>query len=185
MFKQLSPFARAGIFYALALALALGVTFIPGAGSALYMFTPLAAVMLMQLVITRDGYARDGWQVLGLGRLGLQAWTPAVLVPLLVMGVAYGIIWITGLARLVVPTDIDDIPVAYVPLVAVLLVLKSSLTVALGEELGWRGYLLPHIETLGRWRAALLSGLLHGIWHLPLIFLTSVYHAGVDPVVFD
>ena len=47
---------------------------------------------------------------------------------------------------------------------------------ALGEEIGFRGYLLPHLLKLGRTRALLLSGLLHGVWHLPLLLLTPFYH---------
>ena len=44
-----------------------------------------------------------------------------------------------------------------------------------GEEIGWRGYLLPHLSALGR-RGLPLSGLLHGIWHLPVLLLTPYYH---------
>ena len=40
---------------------------------------------------------------------------------------------------------------------------------ALGEELGWRGFLLPHLLPLGQWRAILLSGAIWGIWHAPAI----------------
>ena len=40
----------------------------------------------------------------------------------------------------------------------------------------WRGYLLPHLATIGRGPALLLSGLLHGIWHLPILLLTPYYH---------
>jgi membrane protease YdiL (CAAX protease family) len=43
----------------------------------------------------------------------------------------------------------------------------------LGEEIGFRGYLLPRLMPLGTPRALLVSGLLHGIWHFPLILLTS------------
>jgi CAAX protease family protein len=46
----------------------------------------------------------------------------------------------------------------------------------LAEEIGWRGYLLPHLVPLGRSRALLLSGLLHGLWHLPIMLMTSTYH---------
>lgn len=52
----------------------------------------------------------------------------------------------------------------------------ASLSVSLTEEIGWRGYLLPRLQTLGLRRALLLSGLLHGVWHLPVILLTSLYH---------
>jgi hypothetical protein len=42
--------------------------------------------------------------------------------------------------------------------------------------IGWRGYFLRHLLTLGRRRALLLSGLLHGLWHMPLLLLTPFYH---------
>lgn len=40
---------------------------------------------------------------------------------------------------------------------------------ALGEELGWRGFLLPGLMPLGQWRAICLSGIIWGIWHAPAI----------------
>ena len=40
---------------------------------------------------------------------------------------------------------------------------------ALGEELGWRGFLLPRLLPLGQWRAIGLSGVIWGVWHAPAI----------------
>jgi len=40
---------------------------------------------------------------------------------------------------------------------------------ALGEELGWRGFLLPYLLPLGRWRAIVLSNIVWGVWHAPAI----------------
>lgn len=40
---------------------------------------------------------------------------------------------------------------------------------ALGEELGWRGFLLPHLMPLGQWKAILISGIIWGVWHAPAI----------------
>ena len=40
---------------------------------------------------------------------------------------------------------------------------------ALGEELGWRGFLLPRLLPLGQWRAILLSSAVWGVWHAPAI----------------
>ena len=40
---------------------------------------------------------------------------------------------------------------------------------ALGEELGWRGLLLRELSPLGFWRLSLLTGVVWGVWHAPLI----------------
>lgn len=42
---------------------------------------------------------------------------------------------------------------------------------ALGEELGWRGFLLPHLLPLGQFRAILISGMIWGFWHAPTTLL--------------
>lgn len=54
-------------------------------------------------------------------------------------------------------------------------ILPMSLLWNFGEELGWRGYLLPRLLPLGVWPALLLSGLIHALWHGPqmLIHLRS------------
>lgn len=42
---------------------------------------------------------------------------------------------------------------------------------AFGEELGWRGWLLPTFRPLGTWPALILTGLIWGVWHAPLTLL--------------
>ena len=46
----------------------------------------------------------------------------------------------------------------------------SSLA-AFGEELGWRGWLLPNLRPLGTWPAILVSSVIWGLWHAPIILL--------------
>lgn len=41
----------------------------------------------------------------------------------------------------------------------------------IGEELGWRGWLLPSLRPLGTWPALILSGAIWGLWHAPIILL--------------
>jgi uncharacterized protein len=50
--------------------------------------------------------------------------------------------------------------------------------VLLGEEIGWRGYLLFRVAELtsGR-RAAVVTGAFHAIFHLPLLLLTTTYQS--------
>ena len=40
-----------------------------------------------------------------------------------------------------------------------------------GEEIGWRGWLLPALRPLGVWPALIISGVIWGIWHAPMILL--------------
>jgi membrane protease YdiL (CAAX protease family) len=47
--------------------------------------------------------------------------------------------------------------------------LTINAVAALGEELGWRGLLLRELSPLGFWRLSLLTGVVWGIWHAPLI----------------
>ncbi|MFN8442828.1 MAG: CPBP family intramembrane glutamic endopeptidase [Caldilineaceae bacterium] len=46
---------------------------------------------------------------------------------------------------------------------------------AFGEEYGWRGFLLPHLLPLGSWQTHLISGILWGLWHAPLILMGFNY----------
>lgn len=42
---------------------------------------------------------------------------------------------------------------------------------AFGEELGWRGFLVPALRRWGTWPALLVSGAIWGLWHAPIILL--------------
>lgn len=192
MFKQLNSLTKATLFSLIALTLAvLLAVFGQGMGNwvtAVTMFTPLTAVLLMLLVVTHDGYIRTGWQGLGLHRLGLRRWGLAVLGPLLVLSCTYGIVWRTGIGHFE-PTALNGVIMLDGPanmlrtLFNLLLGLLMSTLLAAGEEIGWRGYLLPHLLPLGRARALLVHGLLQGIWHLPIMLLTPFYHASGDRLI--
>lgn len=55
---------------------------------------------------------------------------------------------------------------------------------AAGEEVGWRGFLYPQLKSkFGRRKGLLLGGLIWGIWHWPVIWLTG-YEYGTDYVGF-
>ncbi|MBI5095423.1 MAG: CPBP family intramembrane metalloprotease [Candidatus Hydrogenedentes bacterium] len=51
------------------------------------------------------------------------------------------------------------------------IVVGLTMISAFGEELGWRGYLLPRLLPLGPLRASIIIGLIWGVWHAPLIVL--------------
>src|SRR5215208_7093252 len=185
MFTRLSDTSKATIFTVLVLLMALIVALLirvlditGGFGAVLYMTTPTLAVLIMLLVVTPDGYTREGWKVLGLHRLGLKAWSIAFLAPLLVGVVATAIVWATPLAKFVMPDDaVSQIVNFFIGIVI------ATLTFSLGEELGWRGYLLPQLLSVGWTRAFVLVGLIWAAWHMPLIFFTPLYHSAGNRMI--
>lgn len=55
----------------------------------------------------------------------------------------------------------------------------------LGEEFGWRGYLVSALTSRMNWRAASLAvGVVWGVWHLPLFFLAGTAQALMPIPVF-
>src|SRR5262245_29702162 len=107
MFRYLSDRTKAIIFYTLAFAFSAAVVPLApmlGAGvTAVAMLTPLLAVLLMQLIVTRDGHSRAGWAALGMHRAGVRTWGLAVFVPLLILAFSYGALWLTGIASFAMP----------------------------------------------------------------------------------
>ena len=187
MASRLNDTGKAAAFFALALAFALPLALLarafPRAGilEVVYVFTPLAAVLTTMLAVSGDGYSREGWKVLGLHRLGLSGWGLALMVPFLVLGFAHAVIWITGFADVERPEGFWGSAVA--PLWMVLAIAALTLTQSLGEEIGWTGYLLPRLRSLGLLRAMFLRGLGQGLWHLPLMLLTASYHSAGNRII--
>lgn len=174
MFRNLSPLRSAVAFYLLALAGSI-TSALTGAGTAVAMLTPMAATLLMLLVLTRQGWTRNGWASLGLHRPGLRHWPIAVAVPVVVVAAGLATVLLTGDAQWQRSGNAVLSPWLW-PGLFLLHLVFASLTVSLGEEIGWRGYFLPRLLPLGARRALLLSGFLHGAWHLPVIVLTGLYH---------
>jgi membrane protease YdiL (CAAX protease family) len=52
---------------------------------------------------------------------------------------------------------------------AIIIAPLFNMLFALGEELGWRGFLLPKLMPLGKWKAIILSNVIWGFWHAPAI----------------
>src|SRR5262249_8345303 len=54
-----------------------------------------------------------------------------------------------------------------------------AVTAALGEEIGWRGFLVPRLAREYRFTAtAMISGSIWAAWHYPMFIVTDYYHGG-------
>jgi membrane protease YdiL (CAAX protease family) len=177
MATNFTDLTKAAWFYGLTFGLTLTVTLAAGPmggdPSLAIMFAPLIAVLAMFFVMTRDGFSKPAWQSLGLHRAGVRSWGLAILAPAAVLAIAYGLAWSLGIGQFTWP---GAHPITDLPASRIVMGVGLSLLLSFGEEIGWRGYLLPRLLSLGRTRALLVSGLLHGLFHLPLILLTPFYH---------
>ncbi|HYI53864.1 MAG TPA: type II CAAX endopeptidase family protein [Microlunatus sp.] len=108
-------------------------------------------------------------------------WYPMVL---LGPGAYWGVIYLAA-----VPAGWSDhlrqpLPLSQGLTAALPLLLVLCLTDGLGEETGWRGFLLPRqLEHLSRFAASCLVGVVWALWHLPLFWTEGAVLAGSSPLV--
>ena len=119
---------------------------------------------------------RGGLPAIGWKPARVRWWLTAYLLPPAVALVAYGAAWLTGLAPLEVPWE--RIAQKLVPGVTglMLVVLLAGVfhfltgcVFALGEEIGWRGLMVPLLVEAEIPQPLVVSGIIWGLWHLPLV----------------
>lgn len=113
------------------------------------------------------------------------------MLPFLYCTVVYGIIWLTGLGhfynaefvthvsnRLFASLELgvlqpSTVIVMYILIMATLGVLASCLSAA-GEEIGWRGFLVPNLAKVHSYTTtSIISGAIWAVWHFPLILFAD------------
>jgi membrane protease YdiL (CAAX protease family) len=169
--RQVAAFLT--IVFGLALAVALALPHSPFA-PAVTVAIPLIGVALITAFATPRGERKTLWRSLGLGRAGLRSWPAAFLLPTVVLGAGYGTAALIGIAAFRHPSWLQ--PSWLYTAISQAINLTIATLFLLGEEIGWRGFLLPRLQTLlTPRRAAVVTGFIHGLFHLPLILLTTTY----------
>lgn len=151
--------------------------------SALLMFCPTVAAL-----ITRTVYYRKQ-SLLGFNKCKFSYILASILIPLIYLAVSYGIYWLIDsssfIGKLNIPTQVasnysdkvrTDTPVAM--LITWFTTVISSIIAAAGEEIGWRGFLLPQMTKVWNFKkAVIVSGLIWAVWHMP-IMIAGLYNPG-------
>ena len=162
------------------------------------MFCPLLAVLLVQKVFLRQPVGIGlKHRLKGNGKYLLAAWFgPAVFTLLGAvlyfavfpsrldlsgswLATAYGGQWTPEALK----TELGVTTTSYLiqnGLLAVTLAPLINAVPAMGEEAGWRGYMMPRLkEQLGLLNGRLLGGIIWGVWHWPLMLLVG-YEYGTN-----
>jgi membrane protease YdiL (CAAX protease family) len=153
------------------------------------MWAPAVASIVARLAL-REGFSDVSFRIGG--RKGWKAIGFALIFPIVVGLIAYGIAWTTGLVQfspkpisLAAPLIGDSRHPVLVLMVniavAATVVTIFSVRTAAGEEIGWRGYMLTRLIDSGLPMPVLVSGVIWGLWHVPLI-LGGVYLTGPPPL---
>lgn len=168
------------------------------------MFGPAIAATLIRGPLRHEGFADAGLRLVGRGQRGggwmyLAAYL--VIPALIVAGIGLSLLigyqqWAnpvqtiqqmlaqslaathqspppgTSLSQLAMTTLVVQLVTAFTIGIAI------NMIFTFGEEFGWRGYLLPRLAPLGGPWAAILTGLIWGLWHAPLIMVTGYNFPG-------
>jgi CAAX protease family protein len=160
------------IAYAMELAIALAL---PHAGIAplISIAVPVTAVALTVAFAVPRGQRRAIWAGVGFNPRRGRGLLIAVVGPAVVIAVSFSVAAAFGVVRF--PALGPGFGSAVLSLTVTTIIFT---VVLLGEEIGWRGYLLFRLGELtsGR-RAAVLTGAFQAIFHLPLLLLTTTYQS--------
>jgi membrane protease YdiL (CAAX protease family) len=186
------------IAYGISIALALVIFLNGGLFSSYPMLTPLAFVLLALLMfapsvaniatrlITREGWSntllrpnfRRGWPFY------LAAWFLPVLATIVGGAIYYllfpsqfdpSMTYSRGQGMLPAVGIADPWTVIITQTAFTILISLIYIPLMFGEEFGWRAYLLQKLMPLGPRKAVLLVGVIHAIWHWPVIFMGYEY----------
>jgi membrane protease YdiL (CAAX protease family) len=109
------------------------------------------------------------------GHRGRNAILQALVFPLAVGLISYSTARAAGLVEVELPPLTQWV-------VSLAVALSVSVFLVSGEEIGWRGYTLTHLIDAGVPRPLLASGLIWGLWHVPLV-LWAGYAAAPSPLL--
>ena len=154
-----------------------------------YMWAPALAHILTRLI------TREGWKDMYLRprKQGWQYWIAAWFIPSILTILGAGLFFVVfpeffdpslkTLQKVLAESgQVHSLPlwtiVGIQTLSGVLIAPIVNSLFTFGEEFGWRAYLQPKLMPLGGRKAILLTGLIWGVWHWPVIAMGHNY--GLD-----
>jgi membrane protease YdiL (CAAX protease family) len=132
--------------------------FSPAEAMFFLMWCPTLAAVTCSLIF------RQKLSSLGLKIPKLKWIATAYLLPLAYGFLTYGVVWLLGITKLDGGQSAQLYRLAWYGILI-------NLAFVTGEEIGWRGYLMPQLKKLfGSNIASVICGIIWSVWHWPIIF---------------
>ncbi|KOY15797.1 type II CAAX endopeptidase family protein [Paenibacillus xylanivorans] len=149
----------------------------------LLMWTPGLSSIFARIVL-REGISDISLRIGG--KQTLKSLPFILLFPVVIGLFAYGIAWITGLVQYVTPDSFIQGPSGVILAGTILFQMFAGTAIGVisssGEEIGWRGYMLTRLINARVPRPVLTSGIIWGVWHLPVMLFAN-YYSGPYPAL--
>ena len=156
--------------------LAVAVGLLPPAAAQLGALSASLAAIVLVVVEGRKGGLRELLSRLLIWRVGIGWWAFALFFAILPSVAALYLFDLLGGP----PVDWSGLPPLYT---VVPMFIFLTMAAGIGEEFGWRGFLLPRLQARhNALVSALIVGAAWATWHIPLFFIkgTSQYEQGVE-----
>lgn len=149
------------------------------------MWCPGLSAIITSVILKRK-ISLLGWRW---GETRLQIWS--YLIPLFYALVAYLIIWLAGFGKFYNDEFVekfslsfgfdklnDELAIILYCMLMGIYGLPASMASALGEEIGWRGFLVPELyKSMSYTKTSIIVGVIWAIWHYPILIFAD-YNTG-------
>lgn len=150
--------------------------------SAILMWCPAVAAF-----IVRGKYYKKE-KLLGWNKCNFSFILISIAAPIVYLGLSYGIYWFVNKGSFTGDLySLSSISSSYtnkldhrfaVTVITLIITIFASTIAAAGEEIGWRGFLLPQMVKIWNVKiAVIVSGLIWAVWHMPII-IAGLYLPG-------
>src|SRR5512141_686796 len=167
-YPALSMFVLALIFGSV-VSLAIATDLLPPEAAQLGALSSSLAAIVLVVVEGRKGGLRELLSRFLIWRVGLQWWVIALFFAVIPSVAALYLFSLLGGP----PVDWSGLP----PLYTVLpMFIVYTIAAGIGEEFGWRGFLLPRLQTRhNALVSSLIIGVMWAIWHIPQYFIQGTF----------